>query len=210
LAAGPINGFIFGNPTGSLIVEAYSAPIIALLTISAIFQIVMQTSGAVLMGMGKMRPLMLGVAIGIAVKLAASYALSPSFGIYGIIAATCLCFIVMTVLNLLALRKEVRFRVLGRRRWIGLTATTIIITAVGIALNWLVQHYAAPFGSPHGDAFLQAVILCLITGGLYPLLLFMTRTLNLSDLQHMPGPIRKFLGRIAPRLLRSGRDSGNK
>ncbi|MDF2963400.1 MAG: rane protein [Paenibacillus sp.] len=208
LAAGPINGFIFGNPTGSLIVDAYSAPIIVVLTVSAIFQIVMQTSGAVLMGMGKMRPLMLGVAVGIAVKLAASFALAPWIGIYGIIAATCLCFVIMTVMNMAVLRKEVPFRVLGGRRWIGITVSTVVITGIGIALNMLAQTYVVPFGSARGDAFVQAVIICAVTGGLYPLLLLLTRTVSVSDLQHMPGPLRKLVGKVAPRLLKGEKQSG--
>jgi len=208
LAAGPINAFIFGNPAGSPVVEAYSAPIITVLTVSAIFQIVMQTSGAVLMGMGKMRPLMMGVAVGIAVKLLASFALAPLFGIYGIIAATCLCFIIMTAMNLYVLRKEVDFTVLGRRGWLGITVTTAAVTAVGIVLDWLTQAYVAPFGSPRGDAFVQTVIICAAAGGLYPLLLLLTRTLSLSDLQQMPGPVRKIIGKIAPRLLKGGKEAG--
>ncbi|ULL20013.1 polysaccharide biosynthesis protein [Paenibacillus sp. H1-7] len=205
LAAGPINEFIFGNPKGSAAVDTYSAPIIIALTISAIFQIVMQTSGAVLMGMGKMRALVLGVIAGIAVKLAASFVLAPWLGIYGIIAATCLCFVVMTWINLSVLRREIKFRVLGAR-WVGLIVTTAVITAVGIALDWLVQAYVTPFGSPRPDAFLQTVIICAVAGAAYPVLLMLTRTVRLTDLQHMPGPIRRLVGRFAPRLLSGGKE----
>ncbi|OXM87177.1 putative polysaccharide biosynthesis protein [Paenibacillus rigui] len=209
LAAGPINAFIFGNPTGSAIVDTYSAPIIIVLTLSALFQIVMQTSGAVLMGMGKMRALMVHVAAGIAVKLVGSYALAPFMGIYGIIAATCLCFVVMTVLNLQVLRKEVAFRVLGAPRWIGLTVTTLIIVVVGIGLDLFVQRFVVPFGSSRWDAALQTVILCGVTGAAYPVLLMLTRTLKGSDLQQMPGPIQKLIRRVAPKLLSGGRGTGS-
>lgn len=209
LAAGPINAFIFGNPTGSAIVDTYSAPIIIVLTLSALFQIVMQTSGAVLMGMGKMRALMVHVAAGIAVKLVGSYALAPFMGIYGIIAATCLCFVVMTVLNLQVLRKEVAFRVLGAPRWIGLTVTTLIIVVVGIGLDLLVQRFVVPFGSSRWDAALQTVIVCGVTGAAYPILLMLTRTLKGSDLQQMPGPIQKLIRRVAPKLLSGGRGTGS-
>ncbi|TDF98884.1 putative polysaccharide biosynthesis protein [Paenibacillus piri] len=208
LAAGPINAFIFGNDKGSAIVDAYAAPVIIFLTVSAIFQIVMQTSGAVLMGMGKMRPLMLSVAVGIAAKLIASYALARYFGIYGIIAATCLCFVVMTIINIRVLRKEVTFRVLGGRRWVGIAVTTIVIIAIGFVLERLTHAYVLPFGHPRGDAFVQAVIVCAVTGGLYPLLLLLTRTVTWSDVQQMPGPIRKIAAKLAPRSVRANKESG--
>jgi O-antigen/teichoic acid export membrane protein len=209
LTAGPLNGFIFGNPKGSAIVDAYAAPVIIVLTVSAIFQIVMQTSGAVLMGMGKMRPLVLHVVIGIAVKLLASFLLAPWMGIYGIIEATCLCFIVMTVLNLKSLRGEVAYRVLGTRRWFGLAVTTFIIVAVGIGLGWIVHMYVWPFGHPRGDALIQAVILCAITAGAYPVLLLATRVVGLSDLQNMPRPIQRLVGKVAPRLLKQGQEQNH-
>jgi len=210
LAAGPINAFIFGNPTGSSVVDSYAAPIIILLTVSALFQIVMQTSGAVLMGMGKMRALVLHVVAGIAVKLIGSYVLAPALGIYGIIAATCLCFVVMTILNLRVLRGEVAYRVLGAKRWFGLALTTVIIAAVGIGLDVPVQRFVTPFGSPRWDAALQTVILCGVTGAAYPVLLMLTRTLRLSDLQHMPGPVQRLVRKFAPRLLRGGAGAGEK
>ncbi|WP_207952926.1 putative polysaccharide biosynthesis protein [Paenibacillus agricola] len=204
LAAGPLNGFIFGNIKGSAIVETFAAPIIIVLTISSIFQIVMQTSGAVLMGMGKMRPLVLHVIVGIAIKLVASFALAPWFGIYGIIAATCLCFIVMAALNLLVLRKEVTYTLLSPRRFLGLAITTIVIIAVGMGLGSLVHAYVWPFGHARGDAFIQAAILCTVTAAAYPLLLFVTRTMGVADLQHMPGSIQRLLGRVAPKLMKKG------
>ncbi|GAA4832948.1 polysaccharide biosynthesis protein [Paenibacillus vulneris] len=208
LAAAPINAFIFGIPKDSAIVETYAAPIIIVLTVSAIFQIVMQTSGAVLMGMGKMRALMLHVVAGIAVKLIASFVLAPSLGIYGIIAATCLCFVIMTWLNLRVLRKEVNFRVLGAKRWAGLSVTTAVMVVVGIGLDWLTQSYVVPFGNPRWNACIQTIIICAIVGGAYPLLLFATRTVGLSDLQHMPRPLQKLVGRVAPGLLQKAKQHG--
>ncbi|CAG7616546.1 Lipid II flippase MurJ [Paenibacillus solanacearum] len=207
LAARPINGFIFGNPSESPIAADYAAPVIMALTVSAIFQIVMQTSGAVLMGMGRMKPLVLGVVIGIAVKLAASFALAPYFGIYGIIAATALCFIVMTAINLLVLRREVRFRVLGTRRWAALAVSTIIICAVGIGLDALCRAYIHPFASMRWDDMVQTVVLCAVIGAAYPLLLFLTRVMTPSDLQQLPGPLRKLAKPLLARLDRKQRQT---
>ncbi|MCM3269407.1 putative polysaccharide biosynthesis protein [Paenibacillus elgii] len=202
LGARPINGFIFGNTTGSLIVDAYAPSIITLLTVSAMFQIVMQTSGAVLMGMGRMRPLVLSVILGIAVKLAGSYALAPYWGIYGIIAATALCFIVMTWLNLTVLRSAVPFRVFGLRRWLSLAVTTALICLLGYGLEQLCVAYVHPFGSDRLDDMVQALIICAIAGAAYPVLLFLTRVMTLQDLQHLPGPLRKL---AKPLLARLGR-----
>lgn len=202
LAASPINGFIFGNTTGSPVVDTYAAPIITLLTVSAMFQIVMQTSGAVLMGMGRMRPLVLSVILGIAVKLAGSYALAPYWGIYGIIAATALCFIVMTWLNLAVLRSAVPFRVFGLRRWLSLAVTTALICLIGYGLEQFCVTYIHPFGIERWDDMVQALIICAIAGAAYPVLLFLTRVMRLHDLQHLPGP----LGKLAkPLLARLGR-----
>ncbi|WP_054977266.1 polysaccharide biosynthesis protein [Paenibacillus sp. A3] len=202
LAARPINGFIFGNTTGSPIVDTYAAPIITLLTVSAMFQIVMQTSGAALMGMGRMRPLVISVILGIAVKLAGSYALAPYWGIYGIIASTALCFIVMTWLNLAVLRSAVPFRVFGLRRWLSLAATTALICLIGYGLEQLCVAYIHPFGIERWDDMVQSLIICAIAGGAYPVLLFLTRVMTLHDLQHLPGPLRML---AKPLLARLGR-----
>ncbi|MFB6364869.1 oligosaccharide flippase family protein [Paenibacillus elgii] len=202
LGARPINGFIFANPTGSLIVDAYAPSIITLLTVSAMFQIVMQTSGAVLMGMGRMKPLVLSVILGIAVKLAGSYALAPYWGIYGIIAATALCFIVMAWLNLAVLRSAVPFQVFGLRRWLSLAAATALICLLGYGLEQLCVAYVHPFGSERWDDMVQALIICAIIGAAYPVLLFLTRVMTLHDLQHLPGPLRKL---AKPLLARLGR-----
>lgn len=203
LAARPINGFIFGNTTGSPVVDTYAPPIITLLTVSAMFQIVMQTSGAVLMGMGRMRPLVLSVILGIAVKLAGSYALAPFWGIYGIIAATALCFIVMTWLNVTVLRSAVPFRVFGLRRWLSLAVTTALICLIGYGLEQLCVAYIHPFGSERLDDMVQSLIICAIAGAAYPILLFLTRVMTLQDLQHLPGPLRKLAKPLFARLGRT-------
>jgi O-antigen/teichoic acid export membrane protein len=200
LAARPINGFIFGNPTGSVWVEQYAAPIIIALTASAMFQIIMQTSGAVLMGLGRMRSLVLGVVAGIGAKLAFSYVLAPWFGIYGIIGATMLCFVVMTVLNLLVLRQEIKFRVLGKRRWATLTMATAAVILLGIGLDLFARAYVHPMGSPRWDEMLQAILIVGITSAAYPVLLLLTKTVTADDIQQMPGPIRRLARPILNRL----------
>ncbi len=80
--------------------------IIIYLTISSMFQIMMQTTGAVLMGLGQMKALVIHVFYWHCVKLAFTYILAPTFGIHGIITGTLMCFIVMTWLNMRVLKKD--------------------------------------------------------------------------------------------------------
>lgn len=197
-AARPLNEWIFANDK-AMIAEDYAVPVIIALTVTSIFQIVMQTSGAVLMGMGRMKPLMIGVAAGIAVKLIGSYALAPSYGIHGIIGATALCFIVMTVINMVVLRSAVRFHIFGFRRWAGLIAVTVIIAVAAWLLDgWLGQ--SLRWFDSRWDAFVQTILQAGIAGLLYPVLLFATRTIGLADLAHLPGPLRKLTGPILRRF----------
>ncbi|WP_159886348.1 putative polysaccharide biosynthesis protein [Paenibacillus puerhi] len=200
LGARPLNGFIFGNAAGSVVVDAHAGPIIAALTVSAIFQIVMQTSGAVLMGMGRMKPLVLGVAVGIAAKLLLSFVLAPIWGIYGIIAATALCFILMTAINLRVLHQSVPFRIFSARRWAGLIASTLLVALGGLLLDAVVYKSVQPFGWVRANDFVQAVIVCGVVGVLYTGLLFATRVISVQDLSNLPGPLRKLLSPLLRRL----------
>jgi stage V sporulation protein B len=206
MAARPLNGFIFGNAADSAVVAHYAAPMIAMLTASSMFQIMMQTSGAVLMGIGRMKPLVASVVIGIAVKLIASFWLAPVMGIYGIIAATALCFIVMTALNLFVLRQSVSFTVLGRRWW-GLLITTAAIVLLGWGLEWLNSTFIHPFANSQLNDFVQAVIACGVLAAAYPILLMLTRTVTMADVKQMPGPIQKLVNRVASRMPQKQRNS---
>jgi stage V sporulation protein B len=194
-AARPLDAFIFGNTTGSSVVAEHSAWIISALTASAMFQILMQTSGAILMGLGRMKPLIASVAVGIAVKLVFSYALASSFGIYGIIGATALCFIAMTLLNMRVLQRTVKFSVLGRR-WIGLTVTTAAVLAAGWGIEQFNQSFMSLTGIEKVNDMLQAILACGIVAAVYVVMLLLTRTITASDIQHLPGPARKLAGRF--------------
>ncbi|MEK8132456.1 polysaccharide biosynthesis protein [Paenibacillus filicis] len=200
LGARSLNGFVFGNSAASVVVDTYAGPIIAALTVSAIFQIVMQTSGAVLMGMGRMKPLVLGVVVGIGAKLLLSFVLAPVWGIYGIIAATAFCFILMTVINLGVLRRSISFSIFGIRRWAGLIVSTVVVSAVGIALDAAVRTYVQPFVSLRANDFVQAVIVCGVVGVLYTVLLFASRVMTLQDLNSLPGPLRRLLRPVLSRM----------
>jgi stage V sporulation protein B len=187
-AARSINIFMFGNDAGTAI--------IIVLTLSAMFQIVMQTSGAILMGLGDMKKLVLYVVIGIAIKLAGSFLLAPWFGIYGIIASTALCFIVMTQCNLSALRRKVNFAVLGSR-WGMLAATALAAAVAGAGVEWLLHAYNGLLGVRISAAFNAAISGC-ATLAVYFLLLAM-RVIRAEEAAAFPRPLQKLLRRFQRR-----------
>jgi stage V sporulation protein B len=185
-AARPINGLLFADTKGTVMISVLIA--------ITIFQILMMTSASILMGLGYIKPQIIYVVIGIAVKLLGSFLLAPFFGIYGIITATALCFVVINQLNLRALRKIVDYELLGRR-WTGVIITTIALTALGLLLNFLAEGWIHPFGSQTANFGLQALIICSIVGALYPLLLFATRAVTAEDVQSFPPRVQKLIRR---------------
>ncbi|WP_261305017.1 putative polysaccharide biosynthesis protein [Paenibacillus andongensis] len=125
-----LNILIFGDTGGS--------NIIIILTATSIFQVFMQTSGAVLMGIGSMRPLVTQVIIGISVKLLLSYTMSPIFGIYAILFATTFTFIIMSILNYQSLKRQVpKLTVFTWRKWVNLFFITCIMLIVGIMTQFI-------------------------------------------------------------------------
>lgn len=186
-AARPVNGFLFPNESG------YG--IVALLTASALFQIVMQTSGSILMGIGQMRPLIVNVCLGIVAKLVISLLLAPLLGMYGIVLGTACCFIVMMAFNARVMKRKVPFRVMSGQRWGGLAASSAILLVVGFAVERLC--YALLAGLP-------AKLLYLLDGGitgmivlsLYPVLMMVCKVVTKDDVAGFPAPLRKLIGRV--------------
>ncbi|BCG60823.1 putative polysaccharide biosynthesis protein [Paenibacillus sp. URB8-2] len=183
VAAYSVNGLLFTSPSGS--------GMIALLTLGTIFQITMTTSNSILLGMGKSRISMFYVLAGIIVKLAASVLLSRFMGIYGIIIATALCFIVITTLNLRLLRSIVPFEIMGKR-WRGYLLAVIVSGAAGYGLN---EAGIALSGMMH--ARLAYLIACLAAGAavviLYLVMLIVLGVLSAQELASYPRPVRKLL-----------------
>lgn len=183
VAAYPVNGLLFKTPSGS--------EMIALLTLGTIFQITMTTSNSILLGMGKSRTSMFYVMIGILVKLIASVILSQFLGIYGIIIATGLCFIIITILNLRLLKSVVPFQILGAS-WGSYLISVLVAGCIGLALNIL--------GLMLTDIMTTRVaylLTCLIVAGgiilVYLLLLIILRVLNLKELESYPLGVQQLL-----------------
>lgn len=182
-AAYSVNGLLFSTRDGS--------SIIALLTFATIFQITMMTSNSILLGINKANLSMVHVAIGIMIKLGASYVLAQFWGIYGIITATGLCFLVITILNVRAMKKIVPFSIMGNR-WAGFLLTVIALSGVGYGLNQAGIQMVSLL--PDRLAFfITCCIVGIIVVALYPVLLVLLRVVRKDELSSFPGPLRKVL-----------------
>ncbi|MEK5166462.1 polysaccharide biosynthesis protein [Paenibacillus sp. FSL R5-0527] len=192
-AAYSVNGLLFSTRDGS--------GIVALLTFMTIFQITMMTSNSILLGVGKANQSMIHVAIGVALKLAASYILAQFWGIYGIVTATGLCFLVITLLNVRAMKRIVPFSLMGGR-WPGFLATVAVLSGVGYGLNQAGIQMEALM--PARIAFF---LTCCIVGAavvaLYPVMLILLRVVRKDELAGYPKPLRKLLSPLM-RLQRGG------
>lgn len=198
-AAYSVNGLLFSTRDGSSIV--------AMLTFATIFQITMMTSNSILLGVGKANLSMVHVAIGIAVKLAASYVLAQVWGVYGIIAATGLCFLVITLLNVRAMKQIVPFSLMGSR-WTGFLLTVIVLSGVGFALNQAGIRMEA-FMPARVAFFLTCGIVGLAVVALYPVMLILLRVVRKDELASYPAPLRKLLSPLM-RLQRGGQGASGK
>ncbi|MNN38045.1 hypothetical protein D3C81_1520200 [compost metagenome] len=165
----------------------------------------MMTSNSILLGVGKANLSMVHVAIGILVKLAASYVLAQFWGIYGIIIATGLCFLVITLLNVRAMKQIVPFSLMGSR-WGGFVLTIVALSGVGYGLNQagiqMVDLMPARVAF-----FLTCCIVGVAVVALYPVLLILLRVIRKDELAGYPSPLRKVLSPLM-RLQRGGRQVG--
>lgn len=199
-AAYSVNGLLFSTRDGSSIV--------AILTFMTIFQITMMTSNSILLGINKANLSMVHVAIGILVKLIASYALAPLWGIYGIVLATGLCFFVITLLNVRAMKKIVPFSIMGNR-WIGFISTVLLLAGVGYGLNQAGIQMVSVM-----PARLAFFLTCGIVGvgvvALYPVMLVLLRVVRKDELASYPGPLRKVLSPLMRLQRTAGQTSAGK
>jgi len=178
-----VNGLLFEKASGSAIV--------AMLTLGTLFQIGMMVTNSILLGIGEPKKATMHAITGVFIKVVLSFALAPFFGVYGIIAATTVCFIWALTFNMLSLRKRSQFKLLGNR-WIGFLATTAIVAAVLAFVEWTVL--AISGGLPQKLAFFLS---CAIMGGvlivLYPLLLVFLRVVTAEEVATYPRPVRRLL-----------------
>ncbi len=180
VSARAYNEFLFADAKGTWIIIA--------LTGSALFQVLMMTSGAILMGLGRTRGPMYFVLFGVLLKLAISVALAPWFGIYGIIAATAIAFLFILLMNLRDLRRDVPFVILGRR-WPGLLLSTLAMLAVGLFADRVLLAAAWP-------SWLAALSCSALLGLLYPYLLAVSGVFRRSDIALLPLRLQALVQRL--------------
>ncbi|MFC4775571.1 oligosaccharide flippase family protein [Paenibacillus sp. GCM10023252] len=193
VAATSATGFLFPNTTGSGLVAA--------LTAGTIFQITMMTSNSILFGLGKARLPMRHTLLGFAIKVAGSLALAPLMGAYGLIAASTLCFLAISWLNLRAIRRGVALNVLGTR-WPAYLLTIAVASAAGFGTDYGLRSLLSAW--PDKLTYLIAGgLTALVVGALYVGLLIVLRVITPQDIQSFPGPLRKLFGKVM-RLIPGG------
>jgi stage V sporulation protein B len=191
LAARPLNMLLFGDDIGTGLIIS--------LTATTLLQILMQTSGAILMGLGQMRVLIIHVFIGIALKLASLYFLASGLGIYAFIVSTAICFGVMMLLNMRVLKQITAVQMFKWKHWGGLIISVAIICACGILLESFNYQHIVWF--PHSvNHFLNASIIGIVVIILYFALLLLTRVVTKEDIAAFPAPLRKILGKASSLL----------
>ena len=177
VAARSYNVFLFGDDKGTWIIIA--------MTGSAMLQIVMMTSGAILMGLGLTRAPMGFVAIGVVVKLVASFIFAAWWGIYGIIGATSLAFLLILLLNIITLRRHVKISILGFR-WFGLILGVALMLSAGVAF----EQWAHGLGWREWFIALSSTTLLAL---IYPFLLAFGGVLRKGDVELLPAKLQRLI-----------------
>jgi stage V sporulation protein B len=183
IGAYSVNGFLFKTADGSAIV--------AMLTLGTLFQVGMMVTNSILLGIGEPKKATMHAITGVLIKIILSFMLAPFFGVYGIVAATTICFIWALTFNILSLRKRTKFKMIGSR-WPAFLATTGIVAAALAFVEWAVL--AVCDGLPHKLAFFLS---CSVMGGvllvLYPMLLVFLRVVSAEEIATYPRPVRRLL-----------------
>lgn len=183
VASYSVTGLLFSSPSGS--------GTVAMLTAGTIFQITMMTTNSILYGLGKPKLPMIHTFIGLGLKVLFSIALAPALGVYGLIMASSLCFIVITLLNIRRINQEVKLNVLGRR-W----APYMVAIAIPALAGWGAEYGMLALTDAWADKLSYLVtgaIVAVIVGGLYVILLAALRVVTPEDVRSFPGPLRKVL-----------------
>src|SRR5690606_30626456 len=144
------------------------------------------TTSSILNGIGRMKTAAAHVYIGIAVKVAALFLLTPMIGMYGVLGSTILCFLVITLLNLIVVRRSMKITILGRR-WIGLVTAVLISLGIGFGMDWIVSSYVHGF-TRIIDYMLQAIIVGSSSGITYLGLLFVFSIIRQQEVMLLPSP----------------------
>jgi len=180
------------SATGFFFQDAGGSGIVAALTAGTIFQITMMTSNSVLFGLGKARLPMYHTLVGMVIKVIGSILLAPMLGAYGLIIASTLCFITITLLNFFAIRRVVPFTVLGKR-WLGYGLTIVLAAAASWGADLGMRELLLGSMPDKLTYLASAAVTGVVFMALYLLLLTMLKVVTSADVQQFPGPLRKIL-----------------
>ncbi|WP_424766397.1 putative polysaccharide biosynthesis protein [Paenibacillus sp. sgz302251] len=183
VAAYSVTGLLFSSPSGS--------GVVALLTAGTIFQITMMTTNSILFGLGKPNLPMIHTFIGFGLKVLFSIVLSPWLGVYGLIIASSICFIVITVLNVRKINQNVKLNVLGRR-WVPYMAAIAVAALAGWGAEYSMLALSASWANKL-SYLASGGAAALVIGGLYIILLAALRVITPEDARSFPGPLRKLM-----------------
>jgi stage V sporulation protein B len=188
-AALPVNGFLFSDAEGSLV--------IAVFTFASIFQMLMLTSMAILQGVGNASAVMRHVGVGLLVKLAGNFVLAMVLGIYGILLATLLSFLTILLLNTRSIRRVVTFRLLGAR-WRGflLASVTLFVPVLAIAL--LLPGMLPGIWPAFVQYGITALVAALLGFPLYALVLYWAGGIDEEDIASLPRSVQRWLPHRRP------------
>jgi len=174
--------------TGLLFTEG-GAGIVAALTAGTVLQITMMTTNSILFGMGKPKQAMYHTVTGMVLKAGFSLALGPVLGVYGLIIASTLSFLYITLLNIASVRKVTQLNILGAK-WrpylLVIAITGLVGWGVDAAGLWLLD------GLPYKLAcFLTAAAAGIAIACVYLVLLVLLGVVTKQDAASFPGPLRK-------------------
>lgn len=178
----------------SLIYTPGGAGVVAALTAGTILQITMMTTNSILFGLGKPRQAMYHTVTGMILKFALSWALGPLLGVYGLIIASTISYLYITLLNFASIRKVRKLQILGAK-W----RPYLIVIAVTALVGWGVDSAGLLLldGLPLKLAsFLTAAAAGIVIGFVYLILLVLLGVVTKQDADSFPGPLRKLFGRL--------------
>ncbi|MGO4374217.1 polysaccharide biosynthesis C-terminal domain-containing protein, partial [Paenibacillus sp. MCAF20] len=167
---------------------------VALLTVGTIFQITMMTTNSILYGLGRPKTPMYHTFFGLALKVVFSIALAPFLGVYGLIIASSICFIVITLMNVRTINRIVKLNVLARR-WV----KYIIAVAVSALAGWGAENGILAWTDGWADKLsymVAGIVTAAVVGALYLALLAALRVITPEDIRSFPGPLRKLLTKV--------------
>lgn len=172
-----------------------SAPCLMVMAVGVIFLAMVQTLGGVLQGIGKQMIPVRNLAIGVAVKIVVTWALTgiQSVNILGAAAGTVCAYFIASTLNLIAVRKYTG----ARFDFMTMAVKPFISAAVMAVCAW--GSYRLLFILLSGSR-MATVLAILIAVAVYAVMIFVTKTITKEELSKMPKGDK--LVRILDRFIR--------